>query len=45
MLEVYCVRHHGFRKTSVFVRLYVNEEPAFLKISILESVFQKIRLR
>ena len=39
------VWHHRFPKISVFVRPHVNENPAFSKISALESVFEKIGFR
>ena len=35
----------SYWKTSVFVRPHVNEKPAFLKISTLENVFEKMHFR
>ena len=45
ILVVNDVWHHRFPKISVFVRPHVNENPAFSKISALESVFEKIGFR
>ena len=34
----------SYSKTSLFIRPYVREKPAFTKISDVESVFEKLRL-